>query len=464
MKVDFTPILSICIPTYNRALLLQDALESIREEVIGLGDDVEVVVSDNCSTDQTVEVLKQNEDWVRWSSSDRTRGITTNLMRVTCDLARGRFVWLVGDDDLVLRGAVTRVVNSLKQHPEISYHYLNFGWLEVDQRKDVIREAGSNPALFPAEPGKFQTDEFRTMILPRIEDLVFLPSNNPSAVFGGIFCFTAHRDIFLSQRDRLHPSDILDGSTTVMDDIFAHALVTLPVMAGKPVVYVGMPCLLQGIGGWEWAKYANKMMIFGTHQLFTWLEGTDFAPDAMARLWESYHTMAGWLIFQMLHSPALHQGLDIVLPEAIPAAAGHLRFWEAVLSEARGTWGPSSHGRSAEASLAEWVSALLTRQPDARVGLWGITDGARQLLDTVPGLRESLVWAADREESRQGAELSGTTLRITDPATLGAADLDVLVVGAGVDWISEIVTSATPHMRRDGVIATVLGLVPVNEA
>ena len=46
-------LLSLCIPTYNRADLLEKTLESLVEQ---LDDEIEIVISDNCSTDNTEEV------------------------------------------------------------------------------------------------------------------------------------------------------------------------------------------------------------------------------------------------------------------------------------------------------------------------------------------------------------------------------------------------------------------------
>lgn len=44
------PLLSICIPTYNRAEYLEKSLESIIRQSEFHSDDVDVVISDNCST------------------------------------------------------------------------------------------------------------------------------------------------------------------------------------------------------------------------------------------------------------------------------------------------------------------------------------------------------------------------------------------------------------------------------
>ena len=58
--MSHSPLISICIPTYNRAALLRNALESIAAEpVFRDGNDIEVTISDNVSTDETPEVAAE---------------------------------------------------------------------------------------------------------------------------------------------------------------------------------------------------------------------------------------------------------------------------------------------------------------------------------------------------------------------------------------------------------------------
>lgn len=440
MTTHTQPLLSICIPTYNRADLLEDALASLRPEVISLGEAVEVVVSDNCSSDSTADVLLRNSDWVRHSRSEQTTPFAMNMLRVACDLARGRFIWLVGDDDLVIRGAVTRVLESLVEHPEIAYHYLNFGWLNVAQRHQIIHELDSSPALFPARPGAFQSDEFNTLILPRIEDLAFLPGWNPSALFSGFFCFVAHRELFLRGRARLHPSDNpLAHDYTAADDTFPHAVITLPQMAGKPVVYIGQPCVLQGTGAWGWAAYVNKTMIFSTHQFFSWLSDTDFAPDGLAKLWESYYVMAGRLFCRMLYHSDEHQGIEFALQEAIPAASGHPLFWESFKAELQTDYDAND--------LAVQVKRMLDASPGARIGLLGVGGTGLRLVKTVPEMRTALIWAADDSPALHGVPLQGTSLVISKPDTLPAAELDCLVIADGNESVQQTVDRVAPMLK-----------------
>ena len=54
---DVKPLLSICIPTYNRSGYLEQCLESIVHQE--RFDEIEVIISDNCSTDDTEAVCKK---------------------------------------------------------------------------------------------------------------------------------------------------------------------------------------------------------------------------------------------------------------------------------------------------------------------------------------------------------------------------------------------------------------------
>lgn|GEM_PF-1452258 len=452
------PLLSICIPTLNRADLLEDALTSLKSEVHGLGGAVEVVVSDDCSSDTTADVLRRNNDWVRWSSSDYTRGFCANVMRLPCDLARGRFVWLVGDDDLVIRGSVTRIVESLKAHPDIAYHYLNFGWLDVEKRHEIIHYANSIPPLVPRKAGSFQCDDYGTRTLRRIEDLVFIPGRNPSALFNWKFCFVAERHLFVTGRERLTNHDSSRGdSSTLLEDHFPHAMITLPQMAGKQIVYIGEPCLLQGIGGWEWEPYNYKNMIHGTRELFTWLMSTQFARDGLAKLWNSYYDMTGRLFFKMLYYPEEHKGLDIVLETAIPAASSNPPFWQSFMEEA----GPAMSTDQDARSLVELVTELVDSNPNAKIGLWGVYGRGHRFVKFSPHLHTNLVWVADRQQDLHGIVLDGMDLVISSPESLKSADLDILVLGIRTEFVQEVTDIALSHMRSRSFIVSVKGVTPV---
>lgn len=58
----FKPLLSICIPTYNRAEYLVESIESIIHQAEFKNKQVEIIIADNASTDNTKDVVKQYVD------------------------------------------------------------------------------------------------------------------------------------------------------------------------------------------------------------------------------------------------------------------------------------------------------------------------------------------------------------------------------------------------------------------
>jgi glycosyltransferase involved in cell wall biosynthesis len=106
-----SPLLSICIPTYNRSRYLKRCLSNIVEHFNQnpeLKQVVEVIVSDNCSTDDTkATVLSFTESipLLVYSRNDENIGFDRNVSTLITK-ARGKYCWYLGDDDLIIPGAL----------------------------------------------------------------------------------------------------------------------------------------------------------------------------------------------------------------------------------------------------------------------------------------------------------------------------------------------------------------------
>lgn len=97
--------LSVCIPTYNRAVHLISALRSLQSALSDgdFFDQIEVCVSDNASQDYTLQALAEiasgfPELRLRYRSNDQNLGFGPNLWNVV-DFANSDYVLLMGDDD-----------------------------------------------------------------------------------------------------------------------------------------------------------------------------------------------------------------------------------------------------------------------------------------------------------------------------------------------------------------------------
>ena len=124
--MESSPVLSICIPSYNRAALVGELLGLIAEEVGGdTASDIgiiEVVVTDNCSPDDTRQVVQSYQDrltHLTYIRHDENIGADRNFLAAVA-AATGRYCWLMGDDDLPEPGAIRRLVQILSAHPGIA--------------------------------------------------------------------------------------------------------------------------------------------------------------------------------------------------------------------------------------------------------------------------------------------------------------------------------------------------------
>lgn len=127
--------LSICMPTYNFGAYIGDALASI---VGQLGSDIEVVVLDGGSTDDTEKVVRRisaRHAAVRYVRQEHRGGIDRDMAR-SIELAQGEYCWLFSSDDIMKPGAIMRVLDEVGSGHDV---YL-CGMTLCDRDMNVITE------------------------------------------------------------------------------------------------------------------------------------------------------------------------------------------------------------------------------------------------------------------------------------------------------------------------------------
>ena len=109
-----TPLLSVVIPTWNRAQLVRDAIRSALGQREG---EVEVIVDDDASTDATAELLaREFADRIRVLRLDHRRG-PGGARNAGARLARGEFVAFLDSDDVWLPGKLDAELEVLARFP-----------------------------------------------------------------------------------------------------------------------------------------------------------------------------------------------------------------------------------------------------------------------------------------------------------------------------------------------------------
>ena len=123
-------LLSITIPTWNRAETLDVALSHLLPQVLNLKEYIEVIISDNFSTDNTKEIIKKyvNEyseiEFKLFYQSENT-GFFGNFRKCK-ELSSGKFFWILSDDDFIQPNILEKIINCLKNDDsDFGLLYLN---------------------------------------------------------------------------------------------------------------------------------------------------------------------------------------------------------------------------------------------------------------------------------------------------------------------------------------------------
>jgi len=121
--------LSVAIPTYNGDRYIREALDSIIYQLDDIDEEIEIVISDNASTDQTPEIIKEYKEnypgILSYYRNDQNLSGEKNI-----DLAvrrsKGEYVWLFSDDDVLIFPVLKKVLNVLNAYLDLSWIFVNY--------------------------------------------------------------------------------------------------------------------------------------------------------------------------------------------------------------------------------------------------------------------------------------------------------------------------------------------------
>jgi len=135
LTTEQCPLLSICIPAYNRSEYLPQLLESIFCQDLAL---CEVVICEDNSPQRAKirEIVRRYTEAnpnvpIKYVENNENLGFDGNL-RNLIELASGTYVMFMGNDDLLLPDAVRTVKDVLLEHPEVGYIFRAYSWFRVD--------------------------------------------------------------------------------------------------------------------------------------------------------------------------------------------------------------------------------------------------------------------------------------------------------------------------------------------
>lgn len=145
-------LLSITIPTYNRAKYLDLCLAQIKKNLVGFEDEIEVLVSDNASTDDTAAIIERHRAAglvLTYSRNPTNIGMDRNF-HACFTKASGKYVWIFSDDSVMLDGAVETLLRILRED-DYGVVFLN----HYDYDQDYLQPVGNRLMAMPKDSSKY---------------------------------------------------------------------------------------------------------------------------------------------------------------------------------------------------------------------------------------------------------------------------------------------------------------------
>lgn len=113
------PLLSICIPTYNKEKYLGATLDSIITQEWFDEEEIEIIVSDNASQDNTAKLMEGYQNRyknIKYVRNNENIGAAKNILNLVLHLSKWEYVWLFWSDDLMSPVWIKKTIHAIKDH------------------------------------------------------------------------------------------------------------------------------------------------------------------------------------------------------------------------------------------------------------------------------------------------------------------------------------------------------------
>ena len=270
------PLLSVCVPTYQRRDLLRVMLQALLPQAAALGDLVEVCVADNASTDGTADVVADAmmavpDAVVRLLRRPRNIGPVRNYIETATTFARGQFIWALGDDDLLLPGALERVCATLSAHRDLEFFYVNFASASFSEHWPASAHGGY-AGVVQSVANTYRQDRR----VARWQDLPDASSSMGTQVYAHIVARRVWVDFW---HDRPIAPDYRTYEST-----YPHTAMLVEMAWDRPAYYLGTPALVQFNGRPGWGEgQVPRIVLIAMPQLIARLDDRGYPLHALTR-------------------------------------------------------------------------------------------------------------------------------------------------------------------------------------
>ena len=145
MEKEYNPLVSIIVITYNSSRYVLETLESAKEQTY---KNVELIVSDDFSTDNTIEICE------KWIEKNKYRFVNVQLITVTENtgtsanmnralrVCKGEWIKGIAADDILLSNCIEDFVSFVNNHPDAHWVSSYIQWYRdsFDEKNCILRK------------------------------------------------------------------------------------------------------------------------------------------------------------------------------------------------------------------------------------------------------------------------------------------------------------------------------------
>jgi|GEM_PF-1634228 len=156
MLIQKKELVSICIPVYNGGAYLNDTLESIINQTY---ENIEIIISDNCSTDNTKEIClkyQMSDNRIKYFRNDNNIGYCSNINNAVSK-SKGEIIAIFHADDIYDKKIIEIEMKLLTETENIQgvFSGMEFYYSEKKIKKNNILKKLLNTELFHSQKNAF---------------------------------------------------------------------------------------------------------------------------------------------------------------------------------------------------------------------------------------------------------------------------------------------------------------------
>ena len=129
------PHVSVIIPTYNRAHILERAIDSVIQQTF---KDIEVIIIDDGSTDQTNRLIRENYPTINYQQ--QTHSGVSAARNLGIQIANGELLALLDSDDSWQPTKLEQQLTALQQQPSMKICHTNEIWYRHGKRVNPMKK------------------------------------------------------------------------------------------------------------------------------------------------------------------------------------------------------------------------------------------------------------------------------------------------------------------------------------